>query len=158
MCERRRERPATDVARRPLDHAIAHWTPSPTFSTPYIGRNEQTGRVPRVQTAEFRTRLVGWLDEHFAELTPTFAGVGTLDEQMAQLTRVKRALFDADWIRWGWPESVGGLGGPSILRAVLGEEITSRDLVVSGFYSMTEVLAPTLARFAPPDLAREEVP
>jgi alkylation response protein AidB-like acyl-CoA dehydrogenase len=111
-----------------------------------------------VETAEFRAGLVRWLDEHADALRPPFVGAGTLDEQMAQLNRVKRALFDADWMRWGWPESVGGLGGPSILRAVLGEEITARDLVVAGFFSMTEVLAPTLAEFAPPALARAEIP
>jgi alkylation response protein AidB-like acyl-CoA dehydrogenase len=111
-----------------------------------------------VETAEFRAGLVRWLDEHADALRPPFVGAGTLDEQMAQLSRVKRALFDADWMRWGWPESVGGLGGPSILRAVLGEEITARDLVVAGFFSMTEVLAPTLAEFAPPALARAEIP
>ncbi len=111
-----------------------------------------------METTEFRTRLVRWLDDHAAELAPPFLGAGTLDEQMTQLARVKRALFDDDWMRWGWPESVGGLGGPSILRAVLGEEITRRDLVVPGFFSMTEVLAPTLAEFASPELAREEIP
>ncbi|MEY2465477.1 MAG: hypothetical protein QOH64_3615, partial [Acidimicrobiaceae bacterium] len=58
-----------------------------------------------MNTAEFRTGLVSWLDEHRAELDPPFIGVGTLDEQMAQLSRVKRALYDAGWIRWGWPES-----------------------------------------------------
>ncbi len=111
-----------------------------------------------METAEFRAGLVRWLDQHATDLAPPFTGTGTLDEQMAQLARVKRALFDADWMRWGWPEAVGGLGGPSILRAVLGEEVTERGLVVPGFYSMTEVLAPTLAEFAPPDLAREEIP
>ena len=111
-----------------------------------------------METAEFRTGLVEWLDGHVAELVPRYVGEGTLDEQMAQLSRVKRALFDAGWMRWGWPESVGGLGGPSILRAVLGEEVTARGLVEAGFYSMTEVLAPTLAEFAPPELAREEIP
>jgi alkylation response protein AidB-like acyl-CoA dehydrogenase len=111
-----------------------------------------------VETAEFRSRLVRWLDENAEAVRPPFAGTGTLDEQMAQLKRVKRALYDADWMRFGWPESVGGLGGPSILRAVLGEEITSRDLVVPGFFSMTEVLAPTLAEFAAPELARAEIP
>ena len=111
-----------------------------------------------METAEFRTGLIRWLDEHLAELSPRFVGVGTLDEQMTQLSRVKRALFDAGWMRWGWPESVGGLGGPSMLRAVLGEEVTGRGLVEPGIYSMTEVLAPTLAEFAPPDLAREEIP
>ena len=66
---------------------------------------------------------------------------------MAQLSRVK-ALFDAGWIRWGWPESVGGIGGRlRSSHAVLGEEVTARGLVEPGFYSMTEVLAPTLAEF-----------
>ncbi len=111
-----------------------------------------------METAEFRTGLVEWLDEHLADLVPSYVGEGTLDEQMAQLSRVKRALYEAGWIRYGWPESVGGLGGPSILRAVLGEEVTARGLVEAGFYSMTEVLAPTLAEFAPPELAREEIP
>ncbi len=111
-----------------------------------------------METAEFRTGLVEWLDGHLDELVPLFVGGGTLDEQMAQLSRVKRALFDAGWMRWGWPESVGGLGGTPMLRAVLGEEVTARGLVVSGFYSMTEVLAPTLAEFASPELARDEIP
>jgi alkylation response protein AidB-like acyl-CoA dehydrogenase len=111
-----------------------------------------------VEIAEFRAGLIGWLDEHLAELEPSYAGEGTLDEQMAQLSKVKGALFDAGWMRWGWPESVGGLGGPPMLRAVLGEEVTWRNLVVPGFFSMTEILAPTLAEFAAPDLAREEIP
>jgi alkylation response protein AidB-like acyl-CoA dehydrogenase len=41
---------------------------------------------------------------------------------------------------------------------VLGEEVTWRNLVVPGFFSMTEILAPTLAEFAAPELAREEIP
>ncbi len=112
----------------------------------------------RVETAEFRAGVVRWLDEHAAELAPPFRGAGTLDEVMAQIAAVKRALFDAGWMRWGWPESVGGLGGPSILRAVLGEEITARDLVEPGIFSLTEVLAPTVAEFAPATLARVEIP
>ena len=116
------------------------------------------GAHDNVETAEFRTGLVRWLDEHLTELEPPYVGEGTLGEQMEQLSRVKRALFDAGWMRWGWPESVGGLGGPPMLRAVLGEEVTGRDLVVPGFFSMTEILAPTLAEFAAPALAREEIP
>ena len=30
---------------------------------------------------------------------------------MAQMQRVKALLFDAGWMRYGWPERVGGLGG-----------------------------------------------
>src|SRR5205807_781736 len=106
---------------------------------------------------EFRPALDAWLDEHSAALAPS-GGVGTLDDEMAQLAKVKRAMFDAGWMRWGWPERVGGLGGSPILRAYLGEALTARDLVNAGGYSMTEVLAPTVIDYARPELAAEMVP
>ena len=77
---------------------------------------------------------------------------------MAQLAKVKRLTFDAGWMRWGWPERVGGLGGSTLLRAYLGEALTARDLVEPGFYSMTEVLAPTMIDYAAPELAATMVP
>ena len=60
-------------------------------------------------TAEFRSKLVAWLDEH--DLTPP-PGDHSLDAHHAQHARVLSALYDAGWMRWGWPESAGGLGGP----------------------------------------------
>src|SRR5262245_41274265 len=77
---------------------------------------------------------------------------------MAHLSLVKRATYDAGWMRWGWPERVGGLGGSTLLRAYLGEALTARDLVEPGIYSMTEVLVPTMIDYAAPDLAAEMVP
>ena len=74
----------------------------------------------------------------------------TLDEQMAQLSKVKRLAYDAGWMRWGWPERVGGLGGSTLFRAYLGEALAARDLVEPGIYSMTEVLAPTMIDYATP--------
>ena len=106
----------------------------------------------------FRTGLDAWLDEHQDALAPEHAGLGTLDEQMVQLSKVKRLTFDHGWMRWGWPERVGGLGGSSLLRAYLGEALAARDLVEPGISSMTEVLAPTMIDFAPPDLAAAMVP
>jgi alkylation response protein AidB-like acyl-CoA dehydrogenase len=111
-----------------------------------------------MELAEFRSALDRWLDEHSAALAPEHQGLGTLDDQMAQLTKVKRAAYDAGWMRWGWPERVGGLGGSSLLRAYLGEALTRRDLVEPGIFSMTEVLVPTMIDFAPADLASEMVP
>jgi alkylation response protein AidB-like acyl-CoA dehydrogenase len=107
---------------------------------------------------EFRTKLDAWLDEHEAALAPAYTGLGSLDDQMAQLSKVKRLAHDAGWMRWGWPERVGGLGGSPLLRAYLGEALTARDLVEPGIYSMTEVLAPTMIDFAPADLAATMVP
>ena len=107
---------------------------------------------------EFRSSLDEWLDEHLDELTPDHTRVETLDEQMVHLSKVKRLTFDARWMRWGWPERVGGLGGSTLLRAYLGEALTSRDLVEPGLYSMTEVLAPTMIDYASPELAAVMVP
>jgi alkylation response protein AidB-like acyl-CoA dehydrogenase len=107
---------------------------------------------------EFRSSLDAWLDDQASELAPDHHGMGSLDDQMEQLAKVKRLTFDAGFMRWGWPERVGGFGGSILLRAYLGEALTSRDLVEAGLYSMTEVLAPTMIDYARPELAAVMVP
>ena len=107
---------------------------------------------------EFRTSLDAWLDENAEALAPDFEGSGTLDQQVAQLDKVKQQAFDAGWLRWGWPERVGGLSGSPLLRGYLGEALTARDLIEPGLYSMIEVLVPTMVDYAPPPLAAEMVP
>ncbi len=107
---------------------------------------------------DFRPSLDRWLDEHAGDLAPSFVGHGTLDEELVQVSKVKRLAFDAGWMRWGWPEAVGGLGGSTLLRAYLGEALTARGIVDPGSYSMTEVLVPTMIDYAPPALAAEMVP
>ncbi len=107
---------------------------------------------------EFRAGLGAWLDEHADELAPPFAPPGTLDEHVAQMQRVKALLHAAGWMRWGWPERVGGLGGSPILRTELGAQLVGRDLIDPGIFSLVEVLAPTLVDFAPAELAADVVP
>ncbi|MGB8501736.1 acyl-CoA dehydrogenase family protein [Mycobacterium sp.] len=103
---------------------------------------------------EFRASLQAWLDEN--DLTP--GQDHSLEGHMKQLARVHRALYDADWMRYGWPVEVGGLGGPAMLRAIVGEEVVGRGLAEPGPYSMVEVLAPTMIDYAPRELAAEMVP
>jgi alkylation response protein AidB-like acyl-CoA dehydrogenase len=117
---------------------------------------EHAGPAPAV--ADFRAELHNWLDAHRAELAAPYAPPGTLDEQVAQMQRVKSRLFDAGWMRYGWPERVGGLGGSPMLRTELGAALAARDLADPGLFSLIEVLAPTLVDFAPPALAAEVVP
>jgi alkylation response protein AidB-like acyl-CoA dehydrogenase len=107
---------------------------------------------------EFRASLDAWLDRHDEELRAAPGTDRTLDGQMAHLAEVKRLTYEAGWMRWGWPRRVGGLGGSTLLRAYLGEALTTRDLVEPGIYSMTEVLAPTMIDYAEPDLAAAMVP
>lgn len=103
---------------------------------------------------QFRTDLRAWLDDN--DLTP--GPDHSLQAHMQQFARVSRALYDADWMRFGWPVEVGGLGGPPLLRAIVGEEVVGRRLAEPGPYSMLEVLAPTMIDYAPPELAVEMVP
>jgi alkylation response protein AidB-like acyl-CoA dehydrogenase len=107
-----------------------------------------------MNVADFRSGLRAWLDRNDLSPGPDHS----LDGQVAQLARVRSALFDADWMRYGWPTEVQGLGGPAVLRAVLGEEVATRGLAEPGIYSMVEVLVPTLISYAPPALAETMVP
>src|SRR3954465_13687179 len=67
--------------------------------------------------AAFRTTLRAWLDEN--DLTPP-PGDDSLDAHQAQHLRVLKELYDAGWMRYGWPESAGGGGrggrGGSVAR------------------------------------------
>jgi len=107
-----------------------------------------------VNVDQFRADLRAWLDEN--DLTP--GPDHSLQGHMQQFLRVSQALYDADWMRYGWPVEVGGLGGPALLRAIVGEEVVGRRLSEPGPYSMIEVLAPTMIDYAPAELAAEMVP
>lgn len=110
--------------------------------------------TPEIDVARFQADLRAWLDEN--DLSP---GPDTsLQGHLKQFARVSAALYEADWMRYGWPVEAGGLGGPAMLRAVVGEEVVGRRLVEPGPYSMLEVLAPTMIDYAPPELAAEMLP
>jgi len=111
-----------------------------------------------MEIAQFRAELHAWLDAHSDEVAPGFDPPGTLDQRIAQMQRVKGILYEAGWMRWGWPERVGGLGGSPMLRTELGATMAARNLADPGVYSLVEVLAPTLIDYADPDLAADWVP
>ncbi|MCU1429734.1 MAG: acyl-CoA dehydrogenase [Actinomycetia bacterium] len=106
---------------------------------------------------EFRVALVEWIDARGTELQPTYHDHGTTAQLLDHQRDLQRLLFDDGWMRWGWPTSVGGIGGSPLFRAILGEELTTRGLVHSAAWSMTEVLGPAVVHFAPA-LATEVVP
>lgn len=107
-----------------------------------------------MNVSEFQADLRAWLDDN--DLTP--GADHCLEAHIKQFGRVCAALYEADWMRYGWPVEAGGLGGPAMLRAVVGEEVVGRGLAEPGPYSMLEVLAPTMIDYAPPELAAEMVP
>ena len=96
----------------------------------------------------FRIDLVAWLDEHADALQVLSPGDG-LTEDAARTRHNQRVLWSAGWLRYGWPESVGGLGGPPMLRAVVVEEATVRNLLYETMFAVAEVLVPTTISVAP---------
>ncbi len=116
------------------------------------------GVSPDLELGAYKAAVDAWLDQHEAELAPSTSGIPTMDEELAQLVKVRQLAFDSGWSRLGWPERVGGLGGSTLLRAYLGEVLTARDLVEPGFYCMPEILVPTMLDYAPAELAAAMVP
>lgn len=110
--------------------------------------------APDMNVAQFQADLRSWLDDN--DLSP--GPDNSLQGHLKQFARVSAALYEADWMRYGWPVEAGGLGGPAMLRAVVGEEVVGRRLAEPGPYSMLEVLAPTMIDYAPPELAAEMLP
>ncbi len=96
----------------------------------------------------FGQDLESWLDEHDASLARRGPGASLHDE--VERTRAnQQRLWDADWLRYGWPESVGGLGGSPLLRAAAAEAGARRGLFYDTVFAVTEVLAPTVIAAAP---------
>jgi alkylation response protein AidB-like acyl-CoA dehydrogenase len=99
--------------------------------------------------ATFRAEFGRWVTDHAGDLD-RFQHLPTdLDGQLCVLGDLQRLLFDAGWLRWGWPEALGGLGGSSLLRGVLSEELAAAGCPPPFSFGMMEVLAPAVVRFAP---------
>src|SRR5947209_7754863 len=128
---------AVTITQEDIDGLLEVFTPDGTYSA--FGDTYTLDKFPELVSAApkglFRAGLRQWLGEH--DLTP--GPDHSLSGQMKQLARVHKALYDADWMRYGWPETVGGLGGPAMYRAVVGEEVVGRGFAEPGPYSMVEV-------------------
>ena len=101
----------------------------------------------------FRRELTDWLDANEAALLRSAPGASQAEE--VERTRAnQRQLWDAGWLRYGWPASVGGLGGSSLLRAAVAEAAARRGLFFETVFAVTEVLGPAVFAAAP-ELAAE---
>jgi alkylation response protein AidB-like acyl-CoA dehydrogenase len=98
--------------------------------------------------ASFCRDLRAWLDQNAGSLVPRSEGAD-LVEEVARTRKNQAQLWDAGWLRYGWPPSVGGLGGSALLRAAVAEEVASRGLCYDSLFAIAEVLGPTVVESAP---------
>ena len=114
-----------------------------------------TATVP-VTPGQLRSDLKAWLSEHgdgFA-LARADAEPLAIEETMAADLVLQRALWDAGFTRYGWPPSVGGLGGTAILRAAVYEQLVLAGFRVSLAMLTVETLGPVMVALAPEVSAR----
>lgn len=79
---------------------------------------------------------------------------GDLRTRIAASAELMRWLFDGGWIRWGWPEEVGGLGGTPTLRCQIVERLALRGFEIPHHLYVLEVVGPAVAKHAPALAAR----
>ncbi|GGM98025.1 acyl-CoA dehydrogenase family protein [Streptomyces fuscichromogenes] len=103
----------------------------------------------------FQTELTAWLDENDAFFPRRAAGM-SLAGEVARSRANQHRLWQAGWLRHGWPESVGGMGGSRLFRAAVTEEAARRGLYYDTLAAVGEVLGPTVIEAAP-DLARRYI-
>jgi alkylation response protein AidB-like acyl-CoA dehydrogenase len=126
---------------------------------PTVAAAERPAALPvELTVAAVRSAFGRWLEVHAAELAEFRHCDGDLEATFTTLSRLQRLLHDAGWIRLGWPEAFGGLGGSVVLRGVISEELAAAGYPPPFSFGTQEVLGPAVAEFAAPDLARAVLP
>ncbi len=87
-------------------------------------------------------------------LAPLGRHGGDVGTQMAHSAQLLNWLFDGDWARFGWPEEVGGLGGPPVVRLQILERLTLRGYPIPEHLFALEVVGPAVVSHSPELAAR----
>ena len=103
----------------------------------------------------YRAAFSAWLDDNESVLARQ-RGVHSREfiEVVDKQRELQAALFDAGWVRYGWPEAMGGLGGDACHRGSMYDALVERSVPVPEAYYTLETLIPMLSVYAP-DLASE---
>lgn len=83
------------------------------------------------------------------ELAPLRGPAAAVGDEIAISRRLMNWLFDAGWVRWGWPEEVGGLGGSPIVRCQLLERLALRGYDIPVHLQVLEVVGPAVVNHSP---------
>ena len=77
-----------------------------------------------------------------------------VDARMTHSAQLLSWLFDGGWVRHGWPEEVGGLGGPADVRLQILERLTLRGYWIPEHLFALEVVGPAVVSYSPELAAR----
>ena len=95
----------------------------------------------------YREALRAWLNEHASELAAPHVSAGP--QYIADCLALSSALWRAGWKRFGWPESLGGLGGGPRHRATYYDELGRAGFEIPDTDLSVEVIGPAMIQYAP---------
>ncbi len=105
---------------------------------------------PRLELDAFRAGFGEWLDGQDALLTRQRQCFSLeLADIVGVQQELQEELFAAGWVRHGWPEDLGGLGGDARHRAAVYDELGGRRVPIPESYLTVETLVPMLSVHAP---------
>ncbi len=102
--------------------------------------------LPAADVDSYRTSFRCWLDAHRPQLADMSA---SHEDHIAAGLALSRSLWEAGWKRFGWPESLGGLGGGPRFRATYYDEVSRAGLDIPDTDLSIEVIAPALLWYSP---------
>jgi alkylation response protein AidB-like acyl-CoA dehydrogenase len=113
---------------------------------------DDLGTLP---AAEFQRRLDQWIGENAALLRAYEPDESrSVEEVTASPRRYQNLLYDAGWLRAGWPREIGGSGGSAERRAQVYESLNVAGYALPETLPTLEVLTPALLHYAPHLAAR----
>ena len=108
--------------------------------------------------ADFAVGFRAWAAAHRAELEPLLGVDSSFDKRVEAARDLRRLLWDARWGQVGWPTEFGGLGGSSLHRAIVNEELFRLGWTGPTIFEHLEIIAPTLVAHAHPEFAAAVIP
>jgi alkylation response protein AidB-like acyl-CoA dehydrogenase len=103
----------------------------------------RTQAVELSDVVEFRTSFRQWIESHKADL-PQGELSASFEARLATLRALQSELYAAGWARIGWSESVGGLGGSAVHRAIMYDELALAGFSTRSAFEHVEILAPAM--------------
>jgi alkylation response protein AidB-like acyl-CoA dehydrogenase len=101
-----------------------------------------TQPVELADVVAFRASFRQWLSENESRLPQETSA--SFSARLETLCILQSELYTAGWARIGWPESVGGLGGSAVHRAVMYDELALAGFPTRSAFEHLEILAPAM--------------
>jgi alkylation response protein AidB-like acyl-CoA dehydrogenase len=103
----------------------------------------------------YAAALEAWLTEGPECLKQAQLRYASYGERATSMSDLLAGLYEAGWSRYGWPASIGGLGGTILHRAAMWEALARHDVAGMALFEHLEILAPTLVAMGPQPFVAE---